>query len=357
MEQAIAQITPGAVLAFGQDGRQFYCRACGQASSIPSPLPMQESTLFDLASLTKVLATTTLVMKFHETGLLELDRPLGDFLPAHYPPDKASISPRLLLLHAAGFPAHIPFYREFPPAPENPQAQRRAVLQRVRQTALAYPPGTETRYSDLGMMLLGELLERLAGMSLDRLFETQVADPLGLRDTFFIHLDDPLAKARRTADAFAATEQCSWRRSMVRGVVHDENAYLLRGVAGHAGLFSTIADLQILATALLNGLAGKNPFLRADTLAHFTARQELVPGSDRSLGWGTPTPGASCGQRFSPRAFGHTGFTGTSVWLDPRRDRYVILLTNRVHPSRENNRLIDFRPRLHDLIIEAMESL
>ena len=318
---------------------------------------MREETLFDLASLTKVLATTTLAMKCYETGILELDRPLGDCLPAHYPPDKASLTPRLLLLHAAGLPAHIPFYRELPAEPEDPEAQRRAVLQRIRQTSLAYPPGTETRYSDLGMILLGELMEQLAATSLDRLFEAQAAAPLGLQDTFFIHLDTPLPKARRAADEFAATEQCAWRGSLIRGTVHDENAYLLRGVAGHAGLFSTIADLQILATTLLDGLAGRNSFLRAETLTLFTTRQKLVADSDRALGWGTPTPGASCGQRFSPRAFGHTGFTGTSVWLDPLHDRYVILLTNRVHPSRENNRLLDFRPRLHDLVIETMERL
>lgn len=358
LERAIAQqITPGAVLAVGQDGQRLYCRARGHASLVPFPQPMQEETLFDLASLTKVLATTILAMRCYETGILELDRPLGDSLPAHYPPDKATLTPRLLLLHAAGFPAHIPFYRELSPEPEDPATQRGEVLLQIRQTPLAYPPGTETRYSDLGMILLGEFIEQLVATSLDRFFEAQVAEPLGLQHTFFIHLDAPLSKARRAADQFAATERCTWRDALIRGAVHDENACLLRGVAGHAGLFSTITDLQILATTLLNGLAGRDPFLSADTLEFFTARQEIVPGSERALGWGTPAPGASCGQHFSPRAFGHTGFTGTSVWLDPLRDRYVILLTNRVHPTRDNTRLLDFRPRFHDLIIETLESL
>lgn len=138
---------------------------------------MREGTLFDLASLTKVLATTTLAMKGCEAGILELDRPLGDCLPAHYPPDKASLTPRLLLLHAAGLPAHIPFYQGLPPEPKNPEGQRRAVLQQVRQTPLAYPPGTETRYSDLGLILLGELMEQLATTSLDQLFEAHPEHP------------------------------------------------------------------------------------------------------------------------------------------------------------------------------------
>jgi len=358
MCQAVAQgVMPGAVLAFGQDRKLLYSRALGHATLLPAPQPVQESTIFDLASLTKVLATTLLTMKLYESGDIDLDLPLGEYLPPFYPADKTRLTPRLLLAHAAGLPAHVPFYQDFPAEPDDPAAQRCAVLQQVRQTPLAYPPGRETRYSDLGLIILGELLEERFGTSLDHLFERQVATPLQLQDTFFVHLDAPLARARRPPEAFAATEECAWRQRLIRGQVHDENAYLLRGVAGHAGLFSTVADLQRLARALLASGSGDDDFLQTATLAAFTSRQELVPGSSRALGWDTPNLRASCGRLFSPRAFGHTGFTGTSLWLDPEGERFVILLSNRVHPSRDSAAFIDFRPRLHDLVVGVLEAL
>jgi CubicO group peptidase (beta-lactamase class C family) len=223
----------------------------------------------------------------------------------------------------------------------------------VRETPLACAPGAETRYSDLGFILLGELLELLAGEGLDRLCERRLFAPLGLRQTFFVHLDDPLPLARLPEQAFAATEQCPWRNRLICGQVHDENAYLLRGVAGHAGLFSTLGEVQALARLLLGCLAGHSPLLRAETLAAFIRRQELVPGSSRALGWDTPSTGTTCGRYFSPRAFGHTGFTGTSIWIDPEDGRFVVLLSNRVHPTRDNPQFQELRPRLHDLVMAA----
>lgn len=355
MNEAIGKgFTPGAVLAFGQQKQRLYCKSFGYSTLLPSPQPMQESTIFDLASLTKVLGTTLLTMKACEAGIVDLDKPLNEQIPAHFPADKAALTARHLLTHTAGFPPHVPFYRDLLPEPDDPDAQRRAVLHHARQTPLVYPPGTETRYSDLGMILLGELLEEIHGTTLDRLFEKRVGS--NLPHTFFVHLDAPLTKARHPDEAFAATEECAWRQRLIRGQVHDENAYLLRGVAGHAGLFSTISDLQLLTEMLLAAAAGESDFLQDTTLKLFTRRQALIPSSSRALGWDTPSPGASCGQFFSPHAFGHTGFTGTSIWIDPEEERYVILLSNRVHPSRENTQFVRFRPPLHDLIIDVMKN-
>ena len=263
----------------------------------------------------------------------------------------------MCLVHAAGFPPSVTFYKGLPPESDAPEVRRQSVLDQVRRTDLIYPPGCESQYSDLGMILFGDLLEQLSGMSLDHLYQERVAAPLKLTDTFFIHLDRPLPHARRPPESFAATEECAWRSRIVRGQVHDENAYLLRGVAGHAGLFSSVSDLQKLSCTLLAAMSGESDFLTPSTLELFTRRQGLVPGSDRALGWGTPIPGASCGRHFSPRAIGHTGFTGTSIWIDPERERFVILLTNRVHPSRQDTGFLSFRPQLHDLVVEALNPL
>jgi CubicO group peptidase (beta-lactamase class C family) len=232
--------------------------------------------------------------------------------------------------------------------------RRERILQSVRTAEFAYEPGTESQYSDIGMMLMGDVVEQLTGSRLDEVFEREVAAPLRLRDTFFRHLDAPLAKAIRPTEAFAATEVCAWRNTVVRGWVHDENAYLLLGVAGHAGLFATADEVLRLGATLVACYHGRTDFLHAATVRQFVRRQDGVAGSDRALGWGTASPGASCGSGFSPQAFGHTGFTGTSVWIDPEVERVVVLLANRVHPSRDNAVFGQFRPGFHDLVVEAL---
>jgi len=355
IEQGIAQgLTPCLALACGQGDRLSYSRILGWASLLPQPRPVSEHTLFDLASLTKVLVTTLLVIQECEAGRLDLDAPLDRLLPSHYSPDKAGLTLRLLLAHAAGLPAHVPFYRNRSPEPPDPGAGRLEVFRAVRETPLSSPPGTRTLYSDLGFILMGELLELLTGVRLDRLSEQRLFSPLGLSQTFFVHQDAPLPLSRRPETDFAATEQCPWRGRVVCGQVHDENAYLLRGVAGHAGLFSTLGEVQSLARLLLRCLAGRSPFLSAGALAEFTRRQYLTPDSSRALGWDTPSTGTTCGRHFSPRAFGHTGFTGTSLWLDPEGERFVVLLSNRVHPSRENSQFQPLRPQLHNLAMAAL---
>ncbi|MFH1571600.1 MAG: serine hydrolase domain-containing protein [Gemmatimonadota bacterium] len=342
--------TPGLVLAVGRGRQVRYRRFLGAATRQPGVEPMAWETLFDLASLTKVLATTLLVMKGWQDGHLDLDARLGDLLPSYYPGDKAPLTLRQLLVHAAGLPPFVRLCGTFAPDPIDPAAQRRQALDRILQVPLARPPGTAAEYSDLGLVLLGDLLEQLEGEGLDRLCERYLYGPLGLADTFFVDLDDPLPKARRPTAAFAATEECPWRGGVVRGEVHDENAYILRGVAGHAGLFSSAADLAVLAGLL----AAPDGVLHASTVRHFTTRQDVVPSSSRALGWDTPSPGASCGRHLSPRAFGHTGFTGTSLWVDPESGLFIVLLSNRVHPTRLNTDFVDLRPAIHDAVARAL---
>lgn len=347
----------GMVVALGRSGEVTYCRAFGHAALVPTRQAMAEESLFDLASLTKVLATTTLTMRLWDRGGIDLDRSLGSLAPGRYPGDKAGLTPRLLLAHAAGLPPHVPFQHQFPPDAGAPDRVREEVLARARQVPLAQPPGTATVYSDLGMILLGDLLEALLGMPLDRAFESEVAAPLRLRNTFFIDLTRPLTKAVRPPEAFAATERCAWRGRLVRGQVHDENAFLLRGVAGHAGLFSTAGEVAVLAGEILASLAGDGALLSQRAAREMLTPQPIAGTATRALGWGLNGPGSSCGSRFSPRAFGHTGFTGTSVWLDPEDQRFVVLLANRVHPSRDNDRFLRFRPILHDLAVNMMDRL
>ncbi len=357
MHQAVEQgIAPGMVVAALQEDGDPHVLAAGWRALAPRQEPMLVDTLFDLASLTKVLATTTLCMLLVQRGLLDLDAPLARLDAGLVGGRVGQLTPRLLLLHAAGFPPSITYYKGEPPRVPDGRARRERVLQAIGRAELAYEPGTECRYSDVGMMLLGALLERISGCRLDHLFEREVAQPLGLRDTFYRHLEEPLAKACRPPEAFAATEACSWRGEIVRGWVHDENAYLLLGVAGHAGLFATATDVLRLASTLLSAWSGASEFVGRDTVRQFVRRHDEVPGSDRALGWGTATAGASCGSRFSPASFGHTGFTGTSVWIDPEARRVVVLLANRIHPSRDNAAFLQFRPGFHDLVVEAMES-
>jgi CubicO group peptidase (beta-lactamase class C family) len=294
-------------------------------------------------------------MRLWDRGGIDLDRPLAQQAPGRYPSDKAALTPRLLLAHAAGLPPHVPFQHQLPPAASDPDRVREEVLAQVRQVPLAGPPGISTVYSDLGMILLGDLLEALLGMPLDQAFETEIAAPLGLRHTFYVHLTRPAARAVRPPEAFAATEACTWRGRVVRGQVHDENAFLLQGVAGHAGLFSTAREVAVLANEILAALAGGRALLSQRAAAEMATPQVIGGECSRALGWGRNGPDASCGSRFSARALGHTGFTGTSVWLDPERDRYVVLLANRVHPSRDNDRFLDLRPTLHDLAVDELE--
>jgi CubicO group peptidase (beta-lactamase class C family) len=344
---------PGGVLAVGRDGTLVHLRAFGRLSYDAGAAEVRADTLYDLASLTKVVVTTTLSMILVDEGRLDLDARVHAFFPAFSGPAKEGITVRQLLTHSGGLTWWAPLYKEV--------KGKEAYIERIVAMDLAYDPGAKTVYSDLGIILLGDILERLGGMPFGELAHKRVLEPLAMKD----------ARYRPPADLverIAPTENDPWRGRVVRGEVHDENAFALGGIAPHAGLFATAPDLAHLAQTLLDGgtFGGKRIVSRA-TVELFTERAG-VPVSSRALGWDTPTdesgqrsstpgqPGySSAGSLFSARSFGHTGFTGTSMWMDPQRGLYVILLTNRVHPTRENNKIRDTRARVADAVVRALD--
>jgi CubicO group peptidase (beta-lactamase class C family) len=333
-----ADVTPGAILAVGRHGSLVHLRGYGaldRAADAPEAAP---TSIYDLASLTKVVATTTAAMILEEEGRLDLDLPVSHYVPELDAPEKAGITTRMLLIHRAGFEAFAPLFREF--------RGREQYLEQINARPLRWEPGTRTEYSDWDLILAQLVIERITGEPLDRFLEARVFAPLGMRDTGF----NPAAAVWARV---APTEIQEFRGGKVHGEVHDENAWAMGGVAGHAGLFSTVLDLSTFARMLLGGgEADGVRILRPETVARWTARQGRE--STRALGWDTPSPRGSAGRFFSARSFGHTGFTGTSIWLDPERGVYVILLTNRVNPSREGSGIAALRSAVADAVQEAI---
>ena len=300
------------------------------------------TTLFDLASLTKVVATTTTAMLLYERGLLDLEAPVSAIVP-EFITDTArdlrrhEVTLRMLLAHSSGLPAHEKFFLK---------ARTRAeLLQAAFTTPLAVDPATRAEYSDVGFIILGVALERLADESLDRFCQREIFAPLGMTHTTFNPPPEIRAKIPPTAD------DQTFRRRIIQGEVQDENASVLGGVAPHAGLFSTAEDLAKFAQAMLNH---GSPILRPETVALFTRRESTPPGTSRALGWDTPSPPSQSGKYFSPQSFGHLGYTGTSLWIDPIRQLSITLLTNRTWPDCSNLAIKQIRPKFHDAIIEAL---
>ncbi len=332
---------PGAVLAVGRDSALVRLKAFGRLSYDPDAAPVTTDTLYDLASLTKVVVTTTMAMILTDEDRLDIDKPVSAFLPRFRGGAKDRVTVRHLLTHSAGLPAVAPLYREL--------KGKAAYVDRIQQMDLAYEPDTQSVYSDLGEILLGEVLERVAGEPIDAFARRRILDPLGMKDTLFRPGPELLPR-------IAPTENDPWRGRVLRGEVHDENAFALGGVSAHAGLFGTAPDLARFAQMLLNGgVYDHRRIVSRATLDRFTRRAD-VPGSSRALGWDTPSPGSSAGSLLSPDSFGQTGFTGTSIWIDPERRLFVILLTNRVHPTRENDAVPKVvRAAVADAVVRALE--
>lgn len=355
---------PGAVLAVGL-GQELELRAFGRLSYAADAPAVAEDTPYDLASLTKVIATTTVVMRLVEDGLLDLDARLMDFFPAFRGQGKDDVTLRLVLAHAAGFRAWLPLYLE--------AAGREQCFERILADDLEYAPGTRSLYSDLGLILLGDVIERVGGAPLDALARTLVLEPVGMAATRYCPSGEPRAR-------IAPTEEDPWRGRLLQGEVHDENAAALGGVAAHAGLFGPAADLARFARMLLEGGAGPGGrVVSPESIELFTTRT-AVSGTTRALGWDTASDGSglrssvpgepgysSAGSLLSPRAYGHTGFTGTSMWIDPERDLFVILLSNRVcarpedlargQRGRENDRIRSVRSRLADAVVRGLRAV
>ncbi|HEU4631492.1 MAG TPA: serine hydrolase [Gemmatimonadaceae bacterium] len=308
---------PGAAVVVGRKGSAVLQKGYGTLGwTRGSARVSAANTIYDLASLTKVVGTTTAVMILYDEGKIDLDAPVKTYLPAFSGGNKNLVTVRHLLLHRSGLPAGRDLWR----IAHTPAEARRAVI----ATSLTARPGARYEYSDLGADLLGFVVEAVAGEPLDRFLERRVFEPLGMRDTGF-----------RPADSLryrvAPTEVAPPRGYPLRGEVHDENAYALGGVAGHAGLFSTAADLSVFAQMMLNGgVYDGVRIVREETVRLFTRREK----GSRALGWDTAEGGVGAGRYLTDRAYGHTGYTGTSIWIDPEREMFVILLTNRVHAAK-----------------------
>ena len=339
---------PSAVVAAGTSDKLLLERAVGRLTYAADAAPVTLDTLYDLASLTKVVVTTPLAMRLHEAGRLDLDAPVSTYLPEFAGGAKDGVTIADLLAHCGGLLWWADLYRQAQQVPATEVKQH--FVARICELPLDYPPRTRTVYSDLGFILLGEVLERLAATPLDRLVAEAVFAPLRMDDIRY----DPPAELR---PRIAPTEDDPRRGGVLHGRVHDENAYSLGGVAPHAGLFATARSLVPFAQMWLGaGRVNGRRMYHSRTVQRFTRRARRVSGSSRALGWDTPAPGSSCGNRFSRASFGHTGFTGTSLWIDPQRDLFAILLTNRVHPTRENPRLAALRPAFHDALVDVLEA-
>ena len=336
---------PGAVVAVGYHDSVVLLAAVGHYGA-NDPRPVTTETIYDLASLTKVIGLTTAAMMLVDSGKLDLDAPVQRYVPAFRGPNKERVMIRHLLTHSSGLPAWRPLYAE--------SADREHALALVDTTPLMRQPGDTFVYSDLGAMVLAQAVQTVSGQRLDDFLAARLFGPLGMTSTRYLPPESWRGR-------IAPTENDTvFRHRLLRGEVHDENAGRLGGVSGHAGLFSTAPDLARFAQWLLDARQGHAPpsaalrRLSPPLVQMFTQRQNIPPGSSRALGWDTPSENSSAGTKMGPNAFGHTGFTGTSIWFDPDRDLFIILLTNRVNPTRANTRIFQVRRRVADLVNDAL---
>ena len=360
------RVFPGAVLLVRDGADEPEVRAFGNSAIEPEPRPMREETIFDLSSLTKPLATSLAIMLLVRDGVLRLDDRVSRFFHNFGVHGKTHVTFRHLLSHSSGLAAWRPFYQNIRKTEQRGEkvnflgstAAREFVYQEICRERPEAPPGMRAVYSDLGFMLLGAAVETIGGKSLDRFCRDRIFKPLELRSTSFIDLS--MVRARRiepVTELIAPTERCPWRKQILCGVVHDDNAYAMGGVAGHAGLFGSARDIDRMLVRLRACWLGEDDFIPRDIVREFWRIDRTVPDSTWALGWDTPSPVRSmAGVRFSKTTVGHLGFTGTSMWIDLERNRHIVLLTNRVHPRRDNDAIREFRPMIHDLINEVLDA-
>jgi len=362
---------PGAVVLARmlRDGEllEFEC-VRGHAVLQPERLPMARSTVFDLASLTKPMATNAAILLLVKDGLLNLDDPVAKVLPAFGDRDKEAVTLRHLLTHSAGLKPWRAFHElmikkerksldRFLGTPEG----REWILDRVVRSGLVHEPGEAAVYGDLDFIAVGAVVEAVTQQSLDAFCAERIFGPLGMKDTCFLPLPVDGSGPENAVPAqlrrrIAATENCDWRDRIVWGEVHDPNASAMGGVAGHAGLFATADDVMTFAQAYLDGWHGRSELFPEELVREFCTRQHLPQDSDWAIGWDTPTEGnSSSGTLFSANSIGHLGFTGTSLWIDLEREAIVVMLTNRVHLVAKRSHF-GLRPKLHDFIIDAFNA-
>ena len=341
---------PGASWGVLRRGRIVTLDAAGRLTYDAGALAVQPETVFDLASVTKVMATTAAAMLLVDRGRLDLETRLGDILPGFVigmapGSGKERVTLRMLLAHTSGLPAYDTLFRTCPTAD--------TLLRATLRMPLEAKPGARTEYSDFGFILLGKAIEILSGESLDAFCAREIFAPLGLETTRF----RPAAEAR---PAIPPTENDpAFRGRVIQGEVQDENCCVLGGVAGHAGLFANVADVLRFAQCILaqGRLPDKKPLFRAETVELFATRQPSAEGNPRALGWDVPTAGSSSGSYFGPRSIGHLGYSGCSLWIDPDQELAVALLTNRTWPDRSSQAIKQVRPAFHNAVVEALRGM
>ncbi len=347
MRQAVADnVFPGGVLLVSKEREIIFFEAYGFAN-IFTKREIRKDTIFDLASLTKPLATTLAIMKLFQEFVLDIEQSVGSLIPQFRDTEKADIRVRDFLAHCSGLPDHRPYYGRL--CKVSPDRRKGLLRKLLVAEPLICPTGEQVIYSDLGFMILEWLVEQISGQRLDHFIHENIYQPLGLENLFFVD-----TRLGPVPGDFAATECCPWRKMLLEGLVHDDNAYAAGGIGGHAGLFGTACDVHTLLSTLLGAVHGyfSACIFQKNTLKMFFERQR---GSERTLGFDSPSlRHSSCGHHFSRRTVGHLGFTGTSFWMDLDRSVIVILLTNRVHPSRNNMKIRVFRPELHDAVMRRI---
>lgn len=348
LDKAVADgAFPGGVLGVGWNGK-LAVHPFGKLENEGEAYDVDEDSMYDMASLTKAMVTTTAVMMLVEEKRLDLDTPVAHYLPEFistakndpHPDWRARVTVRMLLLHDSGLPGIRQYFKD--------TKGHDAVLARAMAEPLVREPGTQVEYSDVGFMLLGLIVERLTGQTLDEFAKEKIFNPLGMESTMF----RPPKSLRE--DIAPTEDDTTYRKRMIWGEVHDENAWAIGGVAGQAGLFSTAPDVAVFAQMLLNGgMYGHVRLLNRATIQEFTQHVN-IGNSARTLGWDVITDPVHTGKYFSTSAYGHYGFTGTSLWIDPQNDLFIILLTNRVHPTRANEKIRRVRPAVHDAVFETL---
>jgi CubicO group peptidase (beta-lactamase class C family) len=350
----------GRLVALKSFGKFVYEEDLEGPPSLSRPLrqggdfDLSVGTLFDLASVSKAVATTTMAMMLYERGLLELDAPVSGAVPEFLTgndPRRGEVTFRMFLAHSSGLPAYEKLFLK--------ARSRDELLIAAFSIPLTADPGTRARYSDIGFIILGVALERVAGEPLDTFCRREIFGQLGMSNTTFnppreLRAKIPPTADEREGDASPAKPRGKFRKCIIQGEVQDENAFVLGGVAGHAGLFSTAEDLARFAHTMLSG---GSPILRSETIALFTRREGIPVGTSRALGWDKPSVPSQSGTHFGPHSYGHLGYTGTSLWIDPDRQLSITLLSNRTWPDCSNQAIKQVRPKIHDAVMESVQIL
>jgi CubicO group peptidase (beta-lactamase class C family) len=330
---------PGCAISILHRGRVVALKGTGRFTYDPGSPAVGADTIFDLASVSKVVATTPMAMLLYKRGQLDLEAPVVSLLPefAGDDPRRDQVTVRMLLAHSSGLPAYERLFERV--------RTREELIRAALAVPLAADPGMRAEYSDIGFIVLGELLARLADEALDRFCQREVFGPLGMARTGYCPPPAWRTQIPPTVD------DRTFRHRVVQGEVHDENASVMGGIAGHAGVFAPAADVALFAHSMLNG---GRPILRPETVALFTRRQPAPPAASRGLGWDTPSRPSQSGRHLSQTAFGHLGYTGTSLWIDPELQLAITLLTNRTWPDHINQAIKQVRPNFHDAVVEAL---